>query len=71
MAGLRLSKDLESDVTFLALHKAAIKARNPSLEESCWAMMRNYSRQESLEETKKDMHKNKRTCSDFLNCPRS
>jgi len=39
MVGLRLSKDLESDVTPLALHKAMIKARNPSLEESCWAMI--------------------------------
>ena len=35
MAGLRLSRDLESDVTPLALHKAVIKAGNPSLEESC------------------------------------
>ena len=39
MVGLRLSKDLESDVTPLALHKAVIKAGNPSLEESCWAMI--------------------------------
>jgi len=35
MAGLRLSKDLEFDVTPLALHKAVIKAGNPNLEESC------------------------------------
>ena len=34
MVGLRLSKDLESDVTLLALHKAMIKTENPSLEES-------------------------------------
>ena len=40
MAGLRLSKDLESDVTPLALHKAVIKAGNPSLEESCWAVIK-------------------------------
>ena len=39
MAGLRLSKDLEFDVTLLALHKAVIKAGNPSPEESCWAMI--------------------------------
>ena len=39
MAGLRLSKDLEYDVTPLALLKAMIKAGNPSLEESCWAMI--------------------------------
>ena len=39
MAGLRLSKDLESNVTPLALHKAMIKVVNPSLEESCWAMI--------------------------------
>jgi len=39
MAGLRLYKDLESDVTPLALHKVVIKAGNPSLEESCWAMI--------------------------------
>jgi len=39
MAGLRLSKDLESDVVPLALHKVVIKTRNPSLEESCWAMI--------------------------------
>ena len=39
MAGPRLSKDLESDVTPLALHKVVIKAGNPSLEESCWAMI--------------------------------
>ena len=39
MVGLRLSRDLESDVTPLALHKAVIKAGNPSLEESCWAMI--------------------------------
>jgi len=39
MEGLRLSKDLESDVTPLALHKAVIKAGNPSLEESCWEII--------------------------------
>ena len=39
MARLRLSRDLESDVTLLALHKVVIKAGNPSLEESCWAMI--------------------------------
>ena len=39
MAGLRLSRVLESDVTPLALHKAMIKARNPSLEESCCAII--------------------------------
>ena len=38
MARLRLSRDLESDVTLLALHKVVIKAGNPSLEESCWAI---------------------------------
>jgi len=35
MAGMRLSKVLESEVTPLALHKAVIKAGNPSLEDSC------------------------------------
>ena len=35
MVELMLSRDLESDVTPLALHKAVIKAGNPSLEESC------------------------------------
>ena len=39
MAGLRLSKDLESDGSPLALHKVMIKAGNPSLEKSCWAMI--------------------------------
>jgi len=39
MAGLRLFKDLESDVTPLALHKVVIKAGNPSLEKSCWAII--------------------------------
>ena len=39
MAGLRLSKDLESDVTPLALHKVVIKAGNPSLEGSCCAVI--------------------------------
>ena len=39
MAGLRLSSVLESKVTPLALHKAVIKAGNPSLEESCWAII--------------------------------
>jgi len=39
MAGLRLSRDLESDWTPLALHRAVIKVRNPSLEESCCAVI--------------------------------
>ena len=39
MVGLRLSKDLESDVTPLALHKAVIKDGNSSLEESCYAII--------------------------------
>ena len=39
MAGLRLSRDLESDWTPLALHRAVIKAGNPSLEESCCAVI--------------------------------
>ena len=39
MAGLRLSRDLEFDVTPLALHKVVIKAGNPSLEESCCAII--------------------------------
>ena len=39
MAGLRLSKDLDSDGTPLALHKVVIKAGNPCLEESCWAVI--------------------------------
>ena len=39
MAGLRLSRVLESEVTPLALHKAVIKVGNPSLEESCWAIV--------------------------------
>jgi len=34
VAGLRLSRDLESDWTPLALHRAMIKVGNPSLEES-------------------------------------
>ena len=38
MAGLRLSRDLESDYTPLALHKVVIKAGNPSLDVSCCAM---------------------------------
>ena len=39
MAGLRLSRDLESDWTSLVLHRAVIKVRNPSLEESCCAVI--------------------------------
>ena len=39
MTGLRLSNDLESNVTPLALHKVVIKVGNPSREESCWAMI--------------------------------
>ena len=39
MAGLRLSRDLESDWTPLALHRVVIKAGNPSLEESCCAVI--------------------------------
>ena len=39
MVGLRLSKVLESYMTPLALHKVVIKAGNPRLEESCWAMI--------------------------------
>ena len=39
MAGLRLSRDLESNWTPLALHRAVIKAGNPSLEESCCAVI--------------------------------
>ena len=39
MAGLRLSSVLESEVTPLALHKAVVKVGNPSLEESCWAIV--------------------------------
>ena len=39
MAGHRLSMDLESDWTALALHRAMIKDKNPSLEESCCAVI--------------------------------
>ena len=39
MAGLKLSRDLESDWTPLALHRAVIKAGNPSLDESCCAVI--------------------------------
>ena len=39
MAGIRLSRDLESDWTPLALRRAVIKAGNPSLEESCYAVI--------------------------------
>ena len=39
MVGLRLSRDLESDWTPLALHRAMIKVGNPSLEESCCAVI--------------------------------
>ena len=38
MAGLKFSRDLESDWTPLALHKAMIKAGNPSLDVSCCAI---------------------------------
>jgi len=38
MAGLRLSRDLESDWTPLALHRVVIKAGNPSLDVSCCAV---------------------------------
>ena len=38
MAGLRLSRDLEYDWTPLALHRAMIKAGNPSLDVSCCAI---------------------------------
>ena len=38
MVGLRLSRDLESNWTPLALHRAVIKAGNPSLDESCCAV---------------------------------
>ena len=38
MAGLRLSRDLEYDWTPLALHRAMIKAGNPSLDESCYVV---------------------------------
>ena len=39
MAGLRLSRDLEYDWTPLALHKVVIKAGNPSMDESCCAII--------------------------------
>ena len=39
MARLRLSRDLESDWTPLALCKAMIKVGNPSLEESCCSVI--------------------------------
>ena len=35
MAGLKDPKVRESDVTPQALHKAVMRAGNPSLEESC------------------------------------
>jgi len=38
MAGLKFSSDLESDWTPLALHRAVIKAGNPSLDVSCYAI---------------------------------
>ena len=38
MAGLKLSRDLESDWTPLTLHRAVIKAGTPSLDESCCAV---------------------------------
>jgi len=39
MAGLRLSKDNESEMTPQALHKAMMRAGKPSLEESCCAII--------------------------------
>ena len=39
ITGLRLSSILESEVTPLTLHKVVIKVGNPSLEESCWAII--------------------------------
>ena len=39
MAGLRLSKDSESEVTPLALHKAVMSVGKSSLEESCCAII--------------------------------
>ena len=38
MAGLKITKDLESDWTPLALHRVVIKAGNPSLDVSCCAI---------------------------------
>ena len=38
MAGLKFSRDLESDWTPLALHRVMIKAGNPSLDVSCCAI---------------------------------
>ena len=38
MVGLKFSKDLESDWTPLAIHRAMIKAGNPSLDVSCYAV---------------------------------
>ena len=38
MAGLKFSRDLESDWTPLALHRAMIKAGNPSMDVSCCAI---------------------------------
>jgi len=39
MAGLRLSKDSESEVTPLALHRVVMRAGKPSREESCCAII--------------------------------
>ena len=38
MAGLKFSRDLESDWTPLALHRVVIKVGNPSLDVSCCAI---------------------------------
>ena len=38
MAGLKFSRDLESDWTPLALHRVVIKVGNPSLDVSCYAI---------------------------------
>jgi len=38
MAGLKFSRDLESDWTPLALRRAVIKVGNPSLDVSCCAI---------------------------------
>jgi len=39
MAGLRLSKNNELEVTPLALHGAVMRAGKPSREESCYAII--------------------------------
>ena len=38
MAGLKFSRDIESDWIPLALHRVVIKAGNPSLDVSCCAI---------------------------------